>query len=270
MQQSLTINNSYSPSFLDTRSSNTLPCPACRAITSFGLEGVDGLPKNFTLASICRKFQETPRQSPVPASDETREQESSDERSLYCKACRVIVKSGDLWPTHRYHVTEDLETEITKQQDKLSTCRQELERSRTKEEARLKAALVDHCNRQEQMQKQEDAINSLAESIEGRLRSRKEEVLEKIESLKTDNKTSFETYQKQLQSYISTVDSITAAAHTMDEQKLEGEDGQVSFLQVVDDVLTQTQRLARVNEVTFCLGVPFSTYGEEFRRESKS
>ncbi|XP_046584778.1 tripartite motif-containing protein 54-like [Haliotis rubra] len=250
----------------DTRlkTSNTLPCPACRAITSFGLEGVDGLPKNFTLASICRKFKETFRQPPALASDETCKQTPSNEKSVYCKACQVIVRSGDLLPTHRYHVTEDLKTELRKQQVKLSTCLQELERSRTKEEARLKAASVDHCNRQEQMQKQEDAINSLAESIEERVQSRKKEVLEKLKSLKTHNKTSFEAYQKQLQSYISTVDSITAAAHTIGDQRLEGEEGQVGFLQVVDDVLTQTQRLARVDDLTSCLGMPFPAYGEEF------
>ncbi|XP_046572227.1 uncharacterized protein LOC124280363 isoform X2 [Haliotis rubra] len=50
----------------------------------------------------------------------------------------------------------------------------------------------------------------------------------------------------------------------MDEQRLEGEEGQVGFLQVVDDVLIQTQRLAIVDDVPFCLGMPFPTYGEEF------
>ncbi|XP_067671192.1 tripartite motif-containing protein 72-like [Haliotis asinina] len=250
----------------DTRlkSSNTLPCPECRAVTSFGLEGVDGLPKNFTLASICMKFKETFRQTPVPAPRKAHKQTTSDERKVYCKACRVIVRSGDLLPTHRYHVTEDLETELTKQQDNLSTCLQELERSRAKEEARLTAALADHCNRQEQMQKQEDAMNSLAESLEECLRSRKKEVLEKIGFLKTHNQTSFETYQKQLMSYINTVDSITAAAHTIDEQKLGGEEGQVGFLQVVDDVLIQTQQLTRVDDVTFSLGVALPAYDEEF------
>ncbi|XP_067671194.1 tripartite motif-containing protein 59-like [Haliotis asinina] len=254
----------------DTRlkSSNTLPCPECRAVTSFGLEGVDGLPKNFTLASICMKFKETFRQTPVPAPRKAHKQTTSDERKVYCKACRVIVRSGYLLSTHRYHVTEDLETELTKQQDKLSACLQELERSRAREEACLTEALADHCNSQEQIQKQEDAINSLSESIEKRLRSRKKEVLEKIGFLKTHNKTSFETYQRQVQSFINTVDSITAAAHAINEQISGGEEGQVGFLQVVDDILMQTQRLARVDDVTICSGVAFPA--QEFAENLKA
>ncbi|XP_048242893.1 E3 ubiquitin-protein ligase TRIM63-like [Haliotis rufescens] len=246
-----------------SKTSNTLSCPNCREITSFGLEGVGGLPKNFTLASVCESFKETSRQSPT-GGYEPPKQTHSGQRSLYCLACQVIVKSGDVLSTHRYHVTEDLETAAKKQQTKLSTCVQELERNRKKEDAKLKTASDAHCKRQEQMQKQEKEINALAESIEERLRSRKKEVLENIDSVKADNKTQFEVFQRHLQSYISTVDSITAAAHALDGQSLDTEEGQAVFVQVVDDVLVQTQQLARMDDVSLEHGVPSDTYGEVF------
>ncbi|XP_071108028.1 uncharacterized protein [Haliotis cracherodii] len=248
---------------IPSKTSNTLSCPNCREITSFGLEGVGGLPKNFTLASICGKFKETSRQSPT-GGYEPQKHTPSGQRSLYCMACQVIVKNGDELSTHRYHVTEDLETAAKKQQAKLSTCVKELERSRKKEDAKLKTASDAHCKRQEQMQEQEKEINALAESIEERLRSRKKEVLENIDSVKADNKTNFEVFQGHLQSYISTVDSITAAAHALDGQSLDTEEGQAVFVQVVDDVLVQTQQLARMDDVSLEHGVPSDTYGEVF------
>ncbi|XP_048242894.1 uncharacterized protein LOC124122411 [Haliotis rufescens] len=153
---------------------------------------------------------------------------------------------------------------MTHRKAKLSTCIPELERSRYKNYAKLKTASHEHYQRQEYLQKQEDEINSLADLIEEHVRSRRKEVLGEIETLKTHNKTNFEVFQGHLQSYISTVDTITAAAHALDGQSLDTEEGQAVFVQVVDDVLLNTQQLARMDDVSLEHGVPSDTHGEVF------